>query len=151
MKAKQRTSIADGLPVDLPALHRAFRLQDRAAGVGFDWPDVDGPIQKVEEELHEVRGELARPVDDAQHDALENELGDLLFAVVNLCRKADVHPALALDRANLKFARRFGAVERTAAERGLHVGAASLAELDAIWDEVKRAEGGGVDVERERP
>ncbi|MFI5229065.1 MAG: nucleoside triphosphate pyrophosphohydrolase [Gemmatimonadales bacterium] len=148
MKAKRRTSIADGLPVDLPALHRAFRLQDRAAGVGFDWPDVDGPIQKVEEELQEVRGELARPLDDARRDALENELGDLLFAVVNLCRKAEVHPALALDRANVKFARRFGAVERTAAERGLRVGDASLAELDAIWDEVKRVERGTLDVER---
>jgi MazG family protein len=148
MKAKRRTSIADGLPVDLPALHRAFRLQDRAAGVGFDWPDVDGPIQKVEEELQEVRGELARPLDDARRGALENELGDLLFAVVNLCRKAEVHPALALDRANVKFARRFGAVERTAAERGLRVGDASLAELDAIWDEVKRVERGTLDVER---
>ena len=71
---------------------------------------------------------------------LEAELGDLLFAVVNLCRKADVHPALALDSANVKFARRFEAVERLAAERGLVVGKASLGELDAIWDEVKRDE-----------
>ena len=141
MKAKRRESIDDGLPVDLPALHRAFRLQDRAAGVGFDWPDVEGPIQKVEEELLEVRHEIGRPEDGARREALEGELGDLLFAVVNLCRKAGVHPALALDRANLKFARRFGAVERTAVERGLRVGQASLAELDAIWDEVKGVEG----------
>jgi MazG family protein len=149
MKAKKRASIVDGLPADLPALHRAFRLQDRAAGVGFDWPDVAGPIQKVEEELNEVREELdqqpastagAAPRYDEAHDRLEAELGDLLFAVVNLCRKAGVHPALALDKANVKFARRFGAVERTAAERGLKVGDASLAQLDAIWDEVKAAE-----------
>lgn len=149
MKAKRRTSIVDGLPVDLPALHRAFRLQDRAAGVGFDWPDVAGPIQKVEEELDEVRDELARREAtagdrgvryDEAHALLEGELGDLLFAVVNLCRKADVHPALALDRANVKFARRFAAVERTAAERGLAVGDASLEQLDAIWDEVKLGE-----------
>ena len=147
MKAKRRESIVDGLPVDLPALHRAFRLQDRAAGVGFDWPDVDGPIQKVEEELREVQDELAvhpghgdAPRSDAARALLELELGDLLFAVVNLCRKAGVHPALALDKANVKFARRFGAVERRAAERGLEVGSASLEELDGIWDEVKREE-----------
>jgi MazG family protein len=149
MKAKRRKSIVDGLPADLPALHRAFRLQDRAAGVGFDWPDVDGPIQKVEEELREVRDELATeprrdpehvPQYDERHERLEDELGDLLFAVVNLCRKAGVHPAIALDRSNVKFARRFGEVERVAAERGLKIGEAGLAELDRIWDEVKRDE-----------
>jgi MazG family protein len=149
MKAKKRASIVDGLPVDLPALHRAFRLQDRAAGVGFDWPDVEGPIQKVEEELQEVRDELAQrppgsrdatPKYDEQHELLEGELGDLLFAVVNLCRKAGVHPAIALDKANVKFATRFGAVERMATERGLKVGEASLDQLDALWDEVKSGE-----------
>jgi MazG family protein len=149
MKAKRRPSIVDGLPADLPALHRAFRLQDRAAGVGFDWPDVEGPVHKIEEELDEVRAELSAraaaeppgaPRYDAQHERLEGELGDLLFAVVNLCRKAGVHPALALDKANVKFARRFGAVERLAKERGLRVGDASLEQLDAIWDEVKRDE-----------
>ena len=149
MKAKRRDSIVDGLPADLPALHRAFRLQDRAAGVGFDWPDVDGPIEKVVEELAEVREEIALappkepgapPAYDKHHERLEGELGDLLFAVVNLCRKASVHPALALDKANVKFAKRFGSVERLAAERGLTVGKASLAELDALWDEVKKLE-----------
>src|SRR3954467_10607348 len=135
MRAKKRDSIVDGLPVDLPALHRAFRLQDRAAGVGFDWPDAEGPIGKVDEELGEVRAELrATPV---SQDRLEDELGDLLFAVVNLCRKVSVHPALALDRANIKFSRRFSAVERIAKERGLDVGHATLEQLDAIWDEVK--------------
>lgn len=149
LKARRRPSIVDGLPADLPALHRAFRLQDRAAGVGFDWPNVEGPIEKIEEELREVRAELATeprhdpagpPRYDEQHARLEGELGDLLFAVVNLCRKAGVHPALALDKANVKFARRFGAVERLAAERGLRVGDASLEQLDAIWDEVKGTE-----------
>ena len=151
MKAKKRESIADGLPADLPSLHRAFRLQDRAAGVGFDWPDVEGPIAKVSEELDEVRTEIAAHPDiasrsatpryDEHHEALEDELGDLLFAVVNLCRKAGVHPALALDRANVKFARRFRQVEQLAAERGLKVGSATLEELDVLWNEVKDAEG----------
>ena len=141
MKASRRASIVDGLPADLPALHRAFRLQDRAAGVGFDWPNVDGPLEKVDEELGEVRAELASTRGDApSRERLEAELGDLLFAVVNLCRKADVHPALALDAANVKFARRFAAVEGLAAERGLVVGQATLGELDALWDEVKRGE-----------
>jgi MazG family protein len=145
MKAKRRASIVDGLPADLPALHRAFRLQDRAAGVGFDWPDVAGPIQKVEEELLEVRDELEQsppsasvgPVYDDAHARLEEEIGDLLFAAVNLSRKAGVHPALALDKANVKFARRFGAMEQMAAARGFKPGEASLEQLDALWDEVK--------------
>src|SRR5215470_10377186 len=103
MKASRRASIVDGLPADLPALHRAFRLQDRAAGVGFDWPDVMGPIEKVEEELSEVRDELASEPpatasagvrSEAAQARLDEELGDLLFAVVNLCRKAGTHPAL---------------------------------------------------------
>ena len=151
MKAKKRESIVDGLPADLPALHRAFRLQDRAAGVGFDWPDTAGPAEKVEEELAEVRAEIAAspapanphsaPKYDAQHKRLEDELGDLLFAVVNLCRKAGVHPALALDRANITFAKRFSRVEQLARERGLKTGEATLEQLDALWDEVKKEEG----------
>jgi len=150
MKARKRKAIDEGLPAGLPALHRAHRLQDRAAGVGFDWPDVAGPMEKVAEELEEVRAELARgpvargaagePLHDARHAALEGELGDLLFAVVNLCRKAGVHASLALDGANAKFAARFGAVERLAAERGIEVGTAGLEELDRLWDEVKAGE-----------
>ena len=142
-KAKARDSLADGLPVDLPALHRAHRLQDRAAGVGFDWNDIQGPLAKVREEVDEVAAEIEHPMSDAvaAQDALESELGDLLFAVVNLCRKANVHATVALDRANVKFVRRFTAVEQLAAERGIHVGTASLEALDALWDDVKRAGG----------
>ena len=77
---------------------------------------------------------------DEFHERLESELGDLLFAVVNLCRKASVHPALALEKANVKFANRFSAVEKLAAERGLKVGEATLEQLDALWDEVKTTE-----------
>src|SRR6267378_3293633 len=149
MKSKQRKSIADGLPPGLPALHRAHRLQDRAAGVGFDWPDVEGPAQKVEEELEEVRAELAAspppragspPVLDERHYALEAELGDLLFAVVNLCRKAGVHASIALDKANTKFERRFQQIEKMAGEQGIDVPHAGIEKLDALWDEAKRAE-----------
>jgi MazG family protein len=150
MKARKRHSIADGLPVDLPALHRAHRLQDRAAGVGFDWPDTDGPAEKVSEELAEVREQLAEspveftphgaPLLDDRHARLEDELGDLLFSCVNLCRKAGVHASLALDGANRKFAERFARVEALAAERGVAVADAGLEALDALWDEVKAGE-----------
>ena len=149
MKARTRESIAEGLPAGLPALHRAHRLQDRAAGVGFDWSDTEGPAQKVEEELAEVRELLpaaererasAAPGETPEMAALESELGDLLFAVVNLCRRAGVHASLALDRANDKFVRRFEHVERLASDRGIVMGEADLATLDALWDEVKAAE-----------
>jgi len=135
MKARKRTSLSDGLPAGLPALHRAHRLQDRAAGVGFDWPTAAGPLEKVREELAEVESELA----SGDREKLSDEVGDLLFAVVNLARKAGVHPALALDRANRKFSERFAAVERLAAERGISVQDAGLAVLDSLWDEVKRS------------
>ena len=135
MKAKKRSSLGDGLPLTLPALHRAHRLQDRAAGVGFDWPDASGPAAKVAEELGEVTDELAGTRD---HERLEDELGDLLFACVNLCRKAGVHASLALDRANAKFEQRFAEAERLAAARGTKLADASPAELDELWEEVKR-------------
>jgi MazG family protein len=153
MKAARRMSIVDGLPVDLPALHRAHRLQDRAAGVGFDWPDVDGPSQKVDEELAEVREQLRSfpvvtgpggvPLLDDRHVALEEELGDLLFACVNMCRKAGVHASLALDRANEKFARRFQAMEKMAVTRGENLADLGLEHLDEMWEEAKRVEGLG--------
>lgn len=147
-KAKKRESIVDGLPSGLPSLHRAYRLQDRAAGVGFDWPSVDGPLEKVDEEVREVRDELAAmpareghgPVYDEAHERLEAELGDLLFAVVNVCRKAGVHPALALDKANGKFVRRFQGIEQRAKQRGIEVRTAGLEVLDGIWDEIKEEE-----------
>jgi MazG family protein len=147
MKSKTRHSLADGLPEGLPSLHRAHRLQERAAGVGFDWPDVRGPIDKVREELAEVEAVVGEhgsefdthgvPSGDQRHSQLEGELGDLLFSVVNLCRKAGVHPALALDKANAKFQARFEAVEKLAGGRGIDVRTAGLAVLDSLWDEVK--------------
>ena len=141
MKARKRASIEDGLPPGLPSLHRAHRLQDRAAGVGFDWPDTEGPAQKVTEELLEVRAHLPPVADDETRQAqLEAELGDLLFAVVNLCRKSGVHAALALDKANEKFVRRWTAIERRAAEQGIDVPSAGLEVLDRLWDEIKKSE-----------
>ncbi len=141
LKARQRSTLDEHLPAGLPSLHRAQRLQDRAAGVGFDWDDVDGPAAKVEEETREVRALLqGGEPRGAKHEELEAELGDLLFAVVNLCRKAGVHPALALDKANAKFVRRFAAMQSIAAQRGIDVQTAGLTVLDQLWDEVKASE-----------
>lgn len=126
----------DGLPPTLPELLLAYRLQERAADVGFDWPDVRGPLDKIREELAEVEEELVHPAPSA--DRLRDEIGDLLFAVVNLARKANVSPGAALERSNAKFRERFGHVERIAAERGVVLGEATLEDLDLLWDEVKR-------------
>ena len=138
LKQRERSSrgdpggVLDGLPPTLPDLLMAFRLQERAAGVGFDWPDVDGPADKVREELSEVLAE-------ADQGRREEEIGDLLFAVVNLARKLGVHPGPALERANRRFVQRFHALERLAAARGIALDSAGLPVLDALWDEVKLA------------
>jgi MazG family protein len=144
IKARERAErggpqgLLDGLAPGMDPLLRAFRIQERVAEVGFDWPDPGGAFEKVREEVEEVRHELA----SGDADRLEDELGDLLFAVVNLARLARVHPTTALARANAKFSGRFGALERLARERGVVLGSASLQELDVLWDEVKRVERG---------
>jgi MazG family protein len=125
-----------GIVPTLPPLLMAGRLQERAASVGFDWPDVEGPIAKVREEVGEIEGELS---DGSSSERLNDEIGDLLFAVVNLARKAGVDPSNALDAANRKFRDRFERVEQLAAERGIDVGTAGLQLLDELWDEVKAA------------
>lgn len=135
-RGDEPTSILAGLTKGLEPLSRAHRIQDRVASVGFDWSSARGAFEKVAEELEEVRQALeAEP-----SPALEEELGDLLFAVVNLTRLSGVHAMRALQQANRKFTRRFEALERLARERGVQMGAASLEELDALWDEVKRQE-----------
>src|SRR3989454_5583365 len=131
-----------GLPPSLPPLLMAYRLQERAAGVGFDWPDATGPLDKVKEEIVELEVEM-RDAGSGMRDALQDEIGDLLFAVVNLSRKLSIDPRTALERASEKFRRRFEGVERLATERGVDVGRASLAELDQLWDEVKASDAHG--------
>jgi MazG family protein len=151
-KEAGRNGIFEGLPDTLPSLQLAYRLQQRAASVGFDWPDTEGPAAKVREELVEVEDEVRReaasergpasdpnsPVEPSDH--LVDEIGDLLFAVVNLARKAHVQPGLALDRANRKFRQRFMEVERMALEKGLEVETAGLEKLDELWNAVKSRE-----------
>lgn len=142
LKRRERDGgVLGGLPSTLPDLLRAFRLQERAASVGFDWPDTRGPIEKVREELGEVEQELASATGaTGSCDALTDEIGDLLFAVVNLARKAGVQPGPALDRANRKFRERFESVEALAAARGITVHEAGLEVLDGLWEETKADE-----------
>ena len=102
--------------------------------MGFDWPDARGPLDKVKEEI----GELERATGHGQRETIEDEIGDLLFAVVNLARKLEVDPRAALEKANEKFRSRFEQVERLAAARGLDLGRASVAALDELWEEVKK-------------
>ena len=151
LKQKEKIGGAlDGLPPALPSLLMAYRLQERAAGVGFDWPDTSGPAAKVREELAEAEESLAsappappmavtsgEAVQPHAGDDVTDEIGDLLFAAVNLARKARVQPTLALDRANRKFQRRFEAMERLANARGIELGTAGLQVLDGLWEEVK--------------
>jgi len=123
-------------------LAEANRLQQRAAGVGFDWPDARGPLAKVKEETAELEREAGSPKGlrdgRGERETIEAELGDLLFAVVNVARKLGIDPDHALARANDKFRRRFAALQQLAHQRGLVMGRASLEQLDALWDEVKR-------------
>jgi MazG family protein len=139
-----------GVPDGLEPLSRSLRFQDRAAARGFDWPEVGGAIDKLREELAELESELRarsgsvvgrEPVeaaeDDAREDGILDEVGDLLFAAVNVSRLAGVHPATALDRASAKFADRFRALLALAKEREIDVEQADLAALDRLWDEVK--------------
>ena len=132
----RRTTLS-GLPATLPPLLMAYRLQERAAGVGFDWKDASGPLAKVKEEL----AELERETGSGKREAIEDEIGDLLFAAVNLARKLGLEPNQALEKANDKFRRRFEAVEDLAAQRGIEIGHASLEQLDTLWNEVKASDG----------
>ncbi len=137
-RRERRGHVLHGLIPTLPPLLMATRLQERAASVGFDWPDAHGPFDKVREELGEVEQELSSLGEPPSQD-LVDEMGDLLFAVVNLARKAGVHPGPALDRANRKFRERFEKMEELAVKRGIEVEAAGLEVLDALWEEVKGA------------
>jgi ATP diphosphatase len=130
-------SVLDDVPLALPALTRANKLGKRAALVGFEWPDVAGALDKLDEELGELRKEVAEEAGEA---AIANELGDVLFCVVNVCRYLRIDPETALRAANTKFERRFGYVERRLREQGRRVGEATLEEMDRLWDEGKAKE-----------
>jgi nucleoside triphosphate diphosphatase len=122
----------------LPALARALRLQQKAASVGFDWNDARAVLAKIREEADEIESALA--LGQGKPDRLAEEVGDLMFAVVNLARHAGADPETALRAANAKFQRRFAAIERALAARGRSPRQSTLTEMDALWDAAKAAE-----------
>lgn len=136
---KSDASILAGVPSSLPPLARAFRIQSKAAHVGFDWPqgDISPLFGKVREELDEIRG----AIEEKDKTRIEEEVGDLLFAVVNLARHLDLNPESALQRANRKFSERFRKVEDLVAESGEQWEEHSLERLDAFWELAKSREG----------
>lgn len=135
-KAEERSAdegVLSGVASGLDPLTKAYRIQERVSGVGFDWEDYRGALDKVAEELAEV----ASAVESERADEIEEEIGDLLFATVNLARLAGMHPTTALARANRKFRKRFERLEGVAADRGIELSTAGLEVLDAIWEELK--------------
>ena len=132
-------SVLDGVPLPFPALLRAYKLQRRAARVGFDWPELAPVAAKVEEEWAELTAEIDNAGDQAR---LTEEVGDLLFAVVNLARHLEIDPEAALRAGNAKFERRFRAVEDGFREKGRQMAAASLEDMEVLWIAAKASEKG---------
>jgi ATP diphosphatase len=134
--APEQLSLLDDVPTTLPSLSRAAKLQKRAAQVGFDWPEALPVVDKVREELDEVLEAMSAN----DEEAMAEEIGDLLFVVVNLARHLKADPETALRAANAKFERRFRFIEQVLREQGRDIQACSLEELDSIWGQAKHAE-----------
>ncbi|HLW27156.1 MAG TPA: nucleoside triphosphate pyrophosphohydrolase [Kiloniellales bacterium] len=133
--AKGEEGALDGVPLALPALLRAYKLQRRAARVGFDWPEVKPVLEKVHEEMDELKAEMLA---GSEQDRLEEELGDMLFSMVNLARHLNIEPEAALRRANRKFEDRFRTVEAEISAEGKSLDACSLERLETAWQHAKR-------------
>lgn len=133
-EGKDKT-VLGGVPESLPSLIKAYRIQDKARGVGFDWKNKEDVWTKVKEEIDEVQTEMAAN----NHDALEAEFGDLLFSIVNAARLYGIEPDTALERTNQKFTKRFNYLEQKAKEKGKNVKELTLEEMDALWEEAKKS------------
>lgn len=147
-KGKKHESILESIPHALPALYRADKVQRRAARVGFDWNNIAGAWDKVDEEEREIlklmgrsKYQAAKPkVKPGTLKKIKEEIGDLLFAIVNVSRKLDIDAEEILQNATSKFMRRFGEIERHAKRAGLHISKLTLPEMDAVWNDIKRRE-----------
>ena len=137
LKIKEgKTSILSGVPKNLPAITKALRLQEKTKQVGFEWEHIAQVKEKVDEEIQE----LYEAVEENQPQKIEEEFGDVLFALVNYARFLKIDPENALEKTNKKFIRRFQSIEKTAKEKGKDVALMSLEEMDAIWNEIKTKE-----------
>ena len=136
LKLKEgKTSVLEGVPKSLPAMVKATRIQDKARGVGFDWDDQEQVWAKVQEELGELKAEMDAGAD---HKAIENEFGDVLFSMINYARFIDVDPEMALERTNKKFIKRFQYLEKGAKEAGRELSEMTLEEMDEYWNAAKK-------------
>jgi len=140
-KLKNRTpeqrSLLEGIPSKLPAIHEAHQISSRAARVGFDWPDVEGIFEKLQEEVRELREVIAEGDDGGRRERLEDEIGDMLFVIVNIARYLKIDSESALKRANRKFKSRFQYMENELAKQGKTVEQVSLDEMEALWQKAK--------------
>ena len=135
LKLKEgKTSVLEGVPKSLPALVKASRIQEKVAGVGFDWEHPEQVWEKVEEEL----GELKLEVENKNQDAVEDEFGDVLFSLINYARFLDINPENALERTNKKFIKRFQYLETKAKSLQKSLSEMTLAEMDVYWEEAKK-------------
>jgi XTP/dITP diphosphohydrolase len=134
-----RESVLGGVPHSLPALVKAYRIQEKASGVGFDWDNISQVWEKVVEEIYEFKKEVEAAKEDIDKQRLEQEFGDVLFALVNYARFIDINPEDALERTNRKFIRRFQYVEQGAKNSGKALHQMSLEEMDVFWNEAKDA------------
>lgn len=127
-------TVLEGVPSALPALIKAYRIQDKARNVGFDWEEKSQVWDKVFEEFDELKNEI----ENMDPDNMENEFGDLFFSLINAARLYDINPENALEHTNQKFIRRFNYLEQETLQKGKNLKDMSLAEMDAIWDEAKQ-------------
>ena len=137
MKEKGRKSALSGVPKSLPAMIKAHRIQEKVKGVGFEWEEKDQVWDKVKEEQNELRHEVHN---DADHEKMEDEMGDLFFALINYARYIGVNPEDALERTNKKFIRRFKFIEEQATKKGRSLQDMTLGEMDKLWNEAKNTD-----------
>ena len=139
LKEKGNESVLSGVPNSLPAIVKAYRIQEKASGVGFDWEEKGQVWAKVEEEMQEFRNEFNAEDESAiDHDRAESEFGDLMFSLINYARFININPEDALEKTNRKFIKRFTYLENKAKENGKQLHDMSLAEMDVFWDEAKK-------------
>jgi MazG family protein len=136
-RTPERRSLLEGIPSKLPALHEAHQISARAARAGFDWPEIDGVFDKLEEEVRELKEVIAEHPHDPKRDRVEDEIGDLLFVIVNIARYLKIDSESALKRANRKFKTRFQYMEGELAREGKNIEETSLGEMEALWQRAK--------------
>ncbi len=136
--SEQASSILEGIPAKLPALHEAHKISTRVARVGFEWPDIDAVFDKLQEEIQELREAIAMPEAERSRDDLENEIGDTMFVLVNIARFLKLDTESSLKRANRKFRARFNFVEQDLESQGKTLEQASLGEMEESWQRAKR-------------